>query len=626
MRQLTNVSTALLAMLLAIGFGCDSGDSTKKQSPQDQSATTQASTQAADSAAPALKVGIPHSTKEQYKPVPGKYGGRLVRDHLGEPKSFNPIVSSETSTSDYTQRMFEGLTRNNAFTGELEPGIAERWEVTPDGLTWTFYLRKDVKFNDGTPLTAEDVAFTWNDALFDASRPKDKKDPRWPGSMRDLTTFEGKSLRVEVVDPYTVKFITPVKMAILPDMAGSAMLLSKKKYQKMVADGTFGGAMGADAKSGDIVGTGPFMLGEYARGERVTLKRNPHYWRKDSAGQALPYLDEIVFILSRSLDAWYLNFERGVTDIYHMRHGKDVAGLKPKMQSGNFELYQLGPAHGMNFLCLNMNEAAAKAGKIPAYKVKLFRDQRFRQAISYAVDRNAIVRNILRNLGAPQYTDYANAPGFFKVDVQPIPHDVNKAKALLADMGLKDKNGDKILEDADGNKVQFTIVTNAGSTVREEMSQYIATDLRALGMEVNILFLEFNQLIDKLDVSYDWEAMVMGFTSTWDPHGGSNFWKSDSQNHLWWPKQEKPGFEWEKRMDEIFSQGIQELDKNKRKALYAEASRIAYEQQPVVFLVVPERVDAIRKRFGNLFPSPGPLTEFASFHNEDEIFILPGSK
>jgi peptide/nickel transport system substrate-binding protein len=613
---------AFALLLSSVFVACDKSDSSKNGNAQSASATTQTTQTAETSSVP--RVGIPVGTKESYKPVPGKYGGRVVRDHISEPKSFNPIVSSETSTSDYTQRMFEGLTRENAFTGEVEPGIAESWEVSPDGLVWTFKLRKDVKFNDGTPFTAQDVAFTWNEALFDSSRPAEKKDPRWPGSMRDLCTFEGKPIRVEAVDDYTVKFITPVKVAILPSIAGTNQLLSKKKYASLVANGTFGGIMGADAKPADVVSTGPFMLGEYVRGERVTLKRNPHYWRKDAAGQSLPYLDELVFILSRSLDGVYLNFERGVSDVYIMRHGKDVAALKPKQQSGNFDLYQLGPAHGMNFLTLNMNEAAAKAGKIPAYKVKLFRDTRFRQAISYAVDRPGIVRNILRNLGSPQYTDYANAPGRFKVDVDPIPHDPAKAKALLADMGLKDTNGDKILEDSQGNKVSFTILTNAGSTVREEMSQYIATDLRNLGMEVNILFLEFNQLVDKMDVTYDWEAMVMGFTSTWDPHGGSNFWKSNSENHLWWPKEAAPSFPWEKRIDEIFLNAIQELDHPKRKAMYAEASKIAYHEQPVVFLVVPERVIAIRKKFGNLFPSPAPLTEFAPMHNEDEIFLLPG--
>ena len=331
----------------------------------------------------------------------------------------------------------------------------------------------------------------------------------------------------------------------------------------------------------------------------------------------------MVFLLSRNYHTLYLNFERGNTEIYHcLRGGKDIAALRPKQESGNFKLYQLGPDHGDIFLALNMNLDAAKAGKFPEYKANWFRDQRFRQAVSHAVDRTSIVRNIYRNLGYPQYTSFSVAPGPFKIDVAPIPLDLNKSKALLADMGLTDRNGDGIIEDEQGRKVQFTIVTNSGNATREETCNYLATDLRKVGMEVNSLFLEFNQLVDRLDVSFDWEAMVMGFTSSWDPHQGSNFWKSDSTNHLWWPKQAKPGFPWEKRIDEIFVQGVQELDPAKRKALYGEAFRIAYEQQPMVYLAAKERVDAIRNKFGNVFPSPEPRWEFAAFHNEDEMFLL----
>lgn len=603
----------LFAVVTMLGLACDRGDK-----PAGSSASTRPAGQAN-----VPQVGIHYTTADAYKPVVGAYGGRLVRDQLGEPKSFNPVVASETSTSDYTQRIFEGLTRTSAFNGAVEPGLAESWEVAPDGLTWTFKLRKDVQFNDGTPFSAEDVEFTWNDLMYDLHRPAEKKDPRWPCSMRDLTTFDGQQIKCEMVDPYTVRFVTPVRIAIFPQLVGEPFFCSRKKYAPLVANGTFGSAMSSDAKPADIVGTGPWMFAGYSRGERVTLKRNPNYWRKDAAGQRLPYLDEIVFLLARNFDTVYLHFEQGETDLYNCyRGGKDIAALRPKQESGDFKLYQLGPEHGDLFLALNMNLDAVAKGKLPEYKVKWFRDQRFRLAISHTVDRHAIVRNICRNLAYPEYTSFSVAEGPFHIDVPPILHDFDKAKALLTDMGLIDRNGDGIIEDEQGHKVQFTIVTNSGNSMREEICNYLATDLRKIGMEVNSLFLEFNQLIDRLDVSHDWEAMVMGFTSSWDPHGGSNFWKSNSTNHLWWPEQKKPGFPWEKRLDEIFVQGVQELDPAKRKALYHEAFRIAYEQQPIIYLAVRERVDAIRNKFGNVFPSPAPLWEFASLHNEEELFLL----
>src|SRR5687767_9687469 len=147
----------ICCLLATAWVGCDRGDGT---GTNPSSPTTRAATTQSGGAAGIPQVGIPIGTKETYKPVVGKYGGRIIRDQLGEPKRFNPIVASETSTTDYTQRMFEGLTRSNSFTGETEPGLAESWEVAEDGLTWTFKLRKDVVFNDGTPFTADDVVFS----------------------------------------------------------------------------------------------------------------------------------------------------------------------------------------------------------------------------------------------------------------------------------------------------------------------------------------------------------------------------------------------------------------------------------------------------------------------------------
>jgi peptide/nickel transport system substrate-binding protein len=569
---------------------------------------------------PGPKVGVPVVTKEQYKPVPGTYGGRFVRATLGEPKSFNPITAGETSTTDFTDRMFQGLTVENPFTGEIEPLIAESWATSDDGLVWTFKLKKNVTFNDGSPLTAADVVFTWNSLLYDLTRPTDKAEPRWPCSMRDITTIEGKIVKVEQVDDYTVKFTTPVKIAIWDRYAGQ-LILSKKKYEKLVADGSFGGAMSSDSKPEDIVGSGPWMLGSYERGTRVTLKRNPNYWRKDSAGNKLPYLDELVFVVVRDLNAALLNFQQKVTDSYTVRSGKEIPLLRPKQQEENFTLYQLGPDYGTEFITFNMNLDAAKKGVIPEYKVKWFRDKRFRQACSYTIDRKGMVQNVLRNLGYPLAAPFTRAPGpFTQSDIEPYPQDLNKAKALLADMGLKDRNGDGFLEDEQGNKVAFTLVTNAGNNNREEMMDFVRKDLQRIGMDVNILPLEFNLLVDKLDNTYDWEAMIMGFTGGREPNDGANLWKSSARLHMWWPEEKTPSLDWEKRIDEIYRDTIQELDKSKRKAMFREWLQIIHEEQPLVYLTVPERVGAVRNRFGNLFPSPAPEKE-ALGHNEEEWFV-----
>ncbi|MDB5358494.1 MAG: transporter [Phycisphaerales bacterium] len=610
---------------MSLAGGCDRKSDDAKTSNSSTASPSGAPPAANAAARPAIKVGVPYVTRDQYKPVVGKYGGQLVRDIPGEPKSFNPITAGETSTTDFTQRIFQGLTDEDPWTGETIPSLAEKWENSEDGLTWTFHLRKGVLFNDGTPFTADDVAFTWNDLVYDLSRPAGQE-PRWPCSMRDATTFDGKIVKVEAVDPYTVRFTLPQKVAIFDQLVGSPNICSKAKYAPLVANGTFGSAMSPDSKPEDVVGTSAFMLGEYRRGERVVLKRNPHYWKKDAAGNQLPYLDELVFILVRDINVMFLNFQQKVTDSFALRSGNDVRELLPKQNADNFTLYQLGPAGGAEFVCFNLNSEAARAGKVADYKVKWFRDTRFRQAVAYAIDRGALVRNVLSNLGYPLAAHYTLNPGFFQYpEYKPYAYDPAKAKALLAEMGLKVRDGSGILTDEQGNKVSFTINTNSENTQRVDMANFIATDLRKLGMQVNTLPLTFNLMVQKVDVSFDWECVVFGLTGSRDPHWGANIWKSSARLHMWWPFQKTPSYDWEKREDDIFNQAISEMDRNKRKQLYGEWVGILYREQPFVYTTTTERVVAIRKKFGNLFPSPSPLRT-AVFHNEDEIFILDSAK
>lgn len=611
---------AAAALLAILAGGCKRDDGTQSNGVNNPSPTTTAAgTQPAGGKFTIPQVGLPAVPRDQYKPVVGKYGGQLVRDTLGEPKSFNPITSGETSTSDYTDRMFDGLTDEDAWTGEIKPLLAESWETSPDGLVWTFKLRKDVKFNDGTQFTAQDVVFTWNDLIYDLSRPPGT-DPRWPSSMRDIATFNGKVVKVDAVDDYTVRFTLPVKVAIW-DQFVAAPVLSKAKYAPAVAAGKFGSALGTDSSPTDLVGTGPFMLGEYRRDQRVVLKRNPNYWKKDAAGQALPYLDALVYPIVGDLNVMMIDFQRGVTDAYAMRHGKDVREFKPKQDAENFTLYQIGPAGGAEFVCFNMNLDAAKGGKVAAYKVNWFRDRRFRQAVSYAIDRGSLVRNVLSNLGYPLAAHYTLPPGFFQYpEFQPYPHDPGRAKALLAEMGLADRDGDGILEDAQGNKVSFTVNTNSENNLRVEMANFIASDLRKVGMEVNSLPLQFNLLVQKTDASFDWECLVFGLTGSRDPQWTPNWSKSSGRLHMWWPNQKAPSFDWEKRTDEIFDTAVQELDKAKRKEFYREWLGILYREQSFIYTTTPERVVAVRRKFGNLFPSPSPLRT-AVFHNIEEIYV-----
>lgn len=548
--------------------------------------------------------------EEPYVSEIGTYGGELVRATISDPKSFNPILAKETSTTVITGHIFEGLTRTNGITTEVEPNLAERWEVSPSGLVWTFYLRKDVRWSDGKPFTADDVVFTFDRLIYN---------PDIPSSARDIFTIEGKEFKVEKADRFTVRFTLPVKFAPFLRSMGQE-ILPKHRLEKVVDEGGFNFAWGVDARPEEIVGTGPYTLSKYLSGQRVILKRNPNYWRRDRVGNRLPYIDRIIYLIVQSQDVSLLKFQEGALDAYSLR-GSDYPILKPREKKGNFTIFNTGPAFGTNFLVFNLNSGINERAKKPFVdpkKLSWFTNPEFRRAITHALDRRSIIEIVMNGLGYPQYSSMSPSAGFFyNSDVIKRDYDPKKARAILEAVGFRDRDGDGILEDPQGNKVEFNLFTNAGNTQRIQIAGIIRKDLEQIGIRVHFTQLEFNNLVTKLDSTFDWEAIVLGLTGGIEPHFGNNVWQSSGHLHLWHPRQSKPTTPWEARIDEIFNEAVQELDPIRRKNLYDEWQQIVSAELPLIYTVLPANIFAVRNRFGNLYPTSygGP------FHNLEEIFI-----
>jgi len=208
-----------------------------------------------------------------------KYGGYVVFATTSDPKSFNDILAKETSTTMVTGKIFEGLTKTNAFTSQVEPHLAKSWDHSEDGLEWVFHLREDVFWNDGIAFTADDVIFTYNKLIYNDDIPS---------SARDIFTIEGEIFKVEKIDSYTVKFTLPIKFA--PFLRGlTQTILPKHKLEKSVNEGNFNFIWGIDTDPKEIVGTGPFKLIRYDPGQRLIFKKNPYYWKKSHEGEPLPF-------------------------------------------------------------------------------------------------------------------------------------------------------------------------------------------------------------------------------------------------------------------------------------------------------------------------------------------------
>lgn len=534
----------------------------------------------------------------------------MVLSTSSDPKSFNPIVAKETSTTAITGHIFEGLTRTNGITLEVEPNLASSWEVSEDGKVWTFYLRKDVTWFDGKPFSSDDVVFTFNKLIYN---------PNIPTSARDIFTIEGKKFKVEKVDTFTVRFTLPYKFApFLRSM--SQEILPKHILEDVVKKGKFNYYWGLDATPADIIGTGPFKLESYLPGERIVLVRNPNYWRRDKGGHRLPYLDKVIYLVVQNQDVALLKFQEGGIDYIGLR-GQDYPILKPQEKEGNFTIYNTGPAFGTNFLVFNQNRGRnPRTGKpyLDPVKLSWFTNLKFRKAVAHAIDKESIINIVMNGLAFPQFSSMSPSSGFFyNPEVTRYEYNIDKAKALLKEIGIYDRNGDGKAEDAQGNVIQFNLFTNADNTVRAKIANIIRKDLERLGFTVNFVPLAFNQLVSKLDSTYDWDAVIIGLTGGIEPHFGSNVWQSSGHLHIWYPKQKTPATQWEAEIDKIFNAAVQELDKNKRKALYDRWQEIVAEKVPLIYTVLPASIFAVRNKFGNLQPTPYG----GAFHNLEEIYV-----
>lgn len=539
-----------------------------------------------------------------------RHGGQVVFTITSDPKSFNPIIAKETSTTVITNYLFEGLTRTNAETLEVEPNLAKRWHVSSDGLTWDFYLRQDVVWSDGEPFSADDVIFTFNDLIYN---------PDIPTSARDIFTIEGKEFNVIKIDDHTVRFQLPMRFAPFLRSMGSS-IMPKHKLKESVDNKTFNFTWGIDTPVQDIVATGAYLIDLYQPGQRIILKANPHYWRRSQEGERLPFISRIVYLIVQNPDVAVLKFLEGQVDAIAVR-GTDFPLLKPLEERQNFTIHNLGPNFGSNFLVFNQNTRKHPQSQQPfvdPVKLPWFRNRDFRRAVAHAIDKKRIIEIVMNGLGYPQDSPVVPIVEiFYNPDVKRYPYDLEKARKILHDAGFHDHNGDGVLQDPKGNNVEFNLLTNSGSAERVQTASMIRHDLEQLGMKVNFLALEFNNLVSKLVASYDWDAMILGLTGGIEPHFGKNVWVSDGQLHFWNPGQSTPGTDWERRVDEIFNQAVQILDDEKRKPLYDEWQMIISEELPLIYTVLSANLIAVRNKFKNIRP-----TAYGGvFHNLEEIYI-----
>jgi peptide/nickel transport system substrate-binding protein len=553
----------------------------------------------------------------------GKPGGTFYEASIGDgPKTFNPWASFDATSSTMGGMMEASLLDTDAYTGEPIPYLAKSVSISPDKLSYRVTLRKGLVWSDGKPLTSKDVVFTWNEII--------GKGLGNPSSKENLLV-EGQFPTIQAIDPLTVEFKTPKPFAPFLRQMGGVNIAPEHVFAPIIKKGgdkAFSAAWGTTEAAQHperFVSSGMWLLEKYELNERVIFKRNPHFFMQDKAGQRLPYLDRYVVSFVKDLNNMQLQFEQGKLDTYGVtaRFVDHVRTLKKP----DFNLYNVGPATGTTFLTFNLStEKDPETGKpkVDPVRSKWFNNVKFRQAVSYAISRQDMVNNILKGVGAPLFTAEALSSIFLNEKLATgHPQDIDKAKALLKESGFTWDSKGQLL-DSEGHPVEFTLYTNTGNDQREATGVNIKQDLAQLGIKVNFKPMEFNVLVDKMNHSGQWEAIIMGLTGgPLEPHSGANVWKSSGPVHIFNQRSKnvagtvpKDRLPWEAEIDSLFDKGAQEFEFAKRKAIYDRFQEVVFEQQPFIYLYSPLQIVAVKNRVQNFDPTP-----LATFHNLEEIWI-----
>jgi peptide/nickel transport system substrate-binding protein len=541
---------------------------------------------------------------------PGVRGGRLVFMQSGEPRTFHPMFAQQEATHEVVFRMHADLVHINRETQKTEPALAESWTELPGGRGFRLKLRRGVRFSDGQPFDADDVIFTFQAHL----------DEKVNSPQRGLLMVNGKPIGVRKIDSATVEFDLGGPYGPAERIFDSIAILPRHLLEAAYKCGQLAQQWGLATAPRAMAGLGPFRLQSYRPGEGLVLERNPYYWKQDSRGVQLPYLDEIVFRPVASEEGQVVRFLGGEGDILNHVSAKSYALLGKEAGARGYDLRDLGAGLEYDFLFFNLNPPGAAPAALAARQA-WFRDARFRQAVSLAIDRQAMVRLVFGGRATVLATHVTPGVKLWRnTDIKLPARSPAEARKRLEAAGFH-ADADGELRDPGGRAVEFTLLVNSAKPERMQMAAMIQQDLKELGIEARVAGMESRTLTDRVLTSKNYEAclLALAFGDT-DPGSEMNLWPSNGPTHLWAPEQARPGFEWEAEIDRLMRQQLATQGYAARKKIYDRVQEIEAREQPILSLLSPNVLIAARRRVGNFRPA---VLDHYTLWNAEELFLRP---
>lgn len=518
-------------------------------------------------------------------------GGQIVASIRAEPRSFNRLVARDQAT-DLLNFLTQGpLVRVNRSTFELQPWLAEKWDSTGDGRTYTLFLRPGVTWSDGTAFTSADVLFSF-EAVYN---------PTSKSVLAGTLLAGGQPIKAAAIDAQTVAVTFPAASGPGLRLLDQLPILPKHKLEGLLTAGTFASAWNSTTPPADIVGTGPFVVRDYQPGQRVVLDRNPRYWRRAADNTPLPYLDRVVLEIVPEQNAELLRLQSGAIDLTSSElRPEDYLSVRRAEEQGQLRLIELGvgPDADAFWFCLKPEVKR----KDPRFA--FVQRPEFRQAISHAVDRDMFVQTVFLGAAVPVWGPIT--PGntqWFWPDVPRYLHDDGRARALLTGIGLADRDGNGVVEDEKGTEARFTVITQRGIGWYERGVAVLRDELAQVGIAIEPAPLEFGAMIQRM-LACDYDAMYYRpLTTDMDPAGNLDFWLSSGSAHFWNLEQGPSASDWERRIDTLMLEQAATVESERRHQQFNLVQRIFAENLPVLHFAAPRLYYGHSVRVRGVVPS-----------------------
>ncbi len=476
----------------------------------------------------------------------------FVESSIGDARRLNPVIANDAASGAINDQIFNGLVKYDKDI-KIVGDLANRWEVSNNGKTVTFFLRKGVKWHDGEEFTAEDCLFTYQKLI----------DPNvatpYSSSYMDV-------LKAEVIDKYT--FRVTYKDPFSPALESWSMGMLPKHLLA-------GKDINTDNFNRNPVGTGPYRFKEWIAGQKIVLNANDQYF------EGRPHIDQFIYRIIPDSSTMFQELLSGGVDMMGLNPLQYLRKSETRRIRENYVKFRY-PANAYTYLGYNLRNP-------------LFEEIRVRQALSYAINRQAIIDGILLGLGRPCTGPFSYVSWAYNPHAKSYSYDPELARRMLEEAGWKVRNG--ILE-KNGRPFRFTIMTNQGNSDRIRTAEIIQQNLKAVGIDAEIRVMEWQAFLDQVD-KRSFDAIILGWSMSRDPDlydiWHSSKTKKGEYNFIGYKNAE---------VDQLLVEGRRTFDMEKRKKIYYRIHAILADEQPYAFLYVPDALPIVHKRFKGIKVEP----------------------